>query len=309
LRNPPLTAAVVLEERPVSVPTAVVTGASSGIGAASSRQLAAHGFRVYAVARRAERLAALTAGSDPDPLRPGITAVPADLTDDLALVALVQRVVDETGRVDVLVNNAGYGAYGAVEDVPTAQGRAQFEVNLFAPARLAQLCLPVMRRRGAGRIVNVGSIGGKVHEPLGGWYHATKFALEGLSDVLRVELRQHGVLVSLVQPGAVATEWGDGAVDTLLRSSRDGAYAAQAAGVARVLAATARNPRRASPPEGVAAVVVAAATSRRPRARYVVGAGARPLLLLRHWLPDRAFDALVLRMFRPEPVAAVVPAR
>jgi short-subunit dehydrogenase len=287
----------------MSTPTAIVTGASSGIGASTAQQLADRGYRVYAVARRAERLAALAAASDPDPRRPGITAVRADLTDDAELVALVEQATDQTGRIDVLVNNAGHGAYGAVEDVPLEEGRAQFEVNLFAPARLIQLCLPGMRSRGSGRIVNISSMGGKVYEPLGGWYHSTKFALEGLSDVLRVELQQHGIQVSLVEPGAVATEWGDGAADTLLRNSRDSAYAAQAAGVARVLAATARNPKRATSPGVVAAVVVEAATSRRPQPRYVVGAGARPALMLRRWLPDRAFDRLVLRLFRPEAAA------
>lgn len=285
----------------MSVPTAIVTGASSGIGAAASRQLAARGFRVYAVARRTERLADVAAATSDDPRQPGITALGADLTDDASLVALVRRVTDETGRIDLVVNNAGYGAYGAVEDVPLAEGRAQFEVNLFAPARLVQLVLPLMRERRAGRIVNISSIGGKIYEPLGGWYHSTKFALEGLSDVLRVELRQHGIAVSLVEPGAVATEWGDGAAGTLLRNSRSGAYAAQAAGVARVLGQTASDPQRAASPDAVAAVIVAAATDRRPRPRYVVGAGARPLLFLRRWLPDRAFDRLILRLFRPEP--------
>jgi NAD(P)-dependent dehydrogenase (short-subunit alcohol dehydrogenase family) len=264
---------------------------------------------VYATARRADRLAALTRGSSTDPSTPGITAVSADLADDAGLVALVQRVADETGRLDVLVNNAGYGAYGALEDVPLEEGRAQFEVNLFAPARLVQLALPLMRSRGAGRIVNVSSIGGKVYEPLGGWYHSTKFALEGLSDVLRLELEQHGIQVSVVQPGAVATEWGAGAVETLLRNSRETPYADQAAGVARVLEHTAGRPERATSPDEVAAVIVTAATSRRPKPRYVVGAGARPLLLLRRWLPDRAFDRLMLRLFRPEPRAAAPAVR
>jgi len=293
----------------MSTPTALVTGASSGIGAAAARQLAERGFRVYATARRADRLAALARGSSTDPRTPGITAVSADLADDAGLVALVQRVADETGRLDVLVNNAGYGAYGALEDVPLEEGRAQFEVNLFAPARLVQLALPLMRSRGAGRIVNVSSIGGKVYEPLGGWYHSTKFALEGLSDVLRLELEQHGIQVSVVQPGAVATEWGAGAVETLLRNSRETPYADQAAGVARVLERTAGTPGRATSPHEVAAVIVTAATRRRPKPRYVVGAGARPLLLLRRWLPDRAFDRLMLRLFRPEPRAAVSAVR
>jgi NAD(P)-dependent dehydrogenase (short-subunit alcohol dehydrogenase family) len=288
----------------VSTPTVIVTGASSGIGAATARRFSDGGYRVYAVARRTERLARLAATSTANPRQPGITPVVADLTSDASLVALVQQVTDETGRIDVLVNNAGYGAYGAVEDVSVEEGRAQFEVNLFAPARLVQLVLPHMRSRRAGRIVNISSIGGKIYEPLGGWYHSTKYALEGLSDSLRLELRPHGIGVSVVEPGAIATEWGAGAATTLLRNSEHSAYAAQAAGVARVLHSTAANPRRATAPDAVASVIVAAATSRRPKPRYVIGAGARPLLFLRRRLTDRAFDRLMLRLFRPEPAAS-----
>ena len=273
--------------------TAIVTGASSGIGAAAAQSLAESGFTVYAVARRADRLAALAGGT--------IHAAVADVTDDEALRALIDRVLTETGRIDVLVNNAGYGAYGALEHVSSADARAQVDVNLFALARLTQLVLPTMRAQAAGRIINVSSIGGKIYEPLGSWYHATKFAVEGMSDSLRVELRPFGIEVSVIEPGAVATEWGDGATMSLLSNSRDTVYAAQAAGLARVLRETARNPARAATPEAVADRIVAAATAQRPKTRYVVGRGARPLLALRHLLPDRAFDGIITRIFKPEP--------
>jgi short-subunit dehydrogenase len=177
VRAPPLRAEP-LRARPgptAPVRVVVVTGASSGIGAATSRRLPEHGYRVRAVARRADRLAGLAHGSVSDPRRAGITPVAADLTDDASLVVLVERVRAETGRVDVLVNNAGYGAYGAVEDVPLNDGRAQFEVNLFASARLVQLVLPAMRERGSDRIINVSSLGGKIYEPMGSWYHSTKY--------------------------------------------------------------------------------------------------------------------------------------
>src|SRR5262245_52781560 len=152
---------------------AIVTGASSGIGESTARRLRALGYTVYAAARRVDRMAGLAAD--------GIRVVRLDVTDDASMSALVDHVVAESGRIDVLVNNAGYGSYGAVEDVPLAEARRQFEVNVFGLARLTQLVLPHMRRQGAGRIVNISSIGGKIHEPLGGWYHATKFAVEGLS--------------------------------------------------------------------------------------------------------------------------------
>src|SRR5262245_63063522 len=152
---------------------AIVTGASSGIGEATARRLREMGYTVYAAARRVDRMAPLA--------QAGIHPVGVDVTDDASLVGFVDRVIAESGRVDVLVNNAGYGSYGAVEEVPLDEARRQFEVNVFGLARLTQLVLPHMRRQGAGRIVNISSIGGKIHEPLGGWYHATKFAVEGLS--------------------------------------------------------------------------------------------------------------------------------
>src|SRR6478735_10322132 len=211
----------------MSAPVALVTGASSGIGASTARRLHALGYRVYAAARRMDRMADLA--------DLGVTAVSTDLTHDADMVALVDRIVDESGRIDVLVNNAGYGSYGSLEDVPMDEARRQVEVNLFALARLTQLVLPHMRNRRSGTVVNVSSMGGRFGEPLGGWYHATKFAVEGLSDSIRMELAPHGVQVVVVQPGAIATEWGGIAVDSLRERSGHGAYAEQAAMLGAVL--------------------------------------------------------------------------
>jgi NAD(P)-dependent dehydrogenase (short-subunit alcohol dehydrogenase family) len=263
---------------------AIVTGASSGIGEATARRLHAMGYTVYAAARRVDRMAPL-AGA-------GIRTAKLDITDDASLVGFVERVIAESGRVDVLVNNAGYGSYGAVEEVPLDEARRQFEVNVFGLARLSQLVLPHMRRQRAGRIINISSIGGKIYEPLGGWYHATKFAVEGLSDSMRLELAPLGIQVVVIEPGAIATEWSGIAGQHLLATSGHGAYAEQANRIATFL--TADPEGQASPPSVIADAVAKAATARRPRTRYAVGRGAKPILAARRILSDRTFDRLML---------------
>ncbi|GAA4736085.1 oxidoreductase [Phytohabitans rumicis] len=267
---------------------AIVTGASSGIGEATARKLRTQGFTVYAAARRVDRMAPLA--------EVGIRPVRVDVTDDASMVGFVEQVVAESGRVDVLVNNAGYGSYGAVEDVPLDEARRQFEVNVFGLARLTQLVLPHMRRQGSGRIVNISSIGGKIYEPLGGWYHATKFAVEGLSDSMRMELAPLGIHVVVIQPGAIATEWSGIAGQHLLATSGQGAYADQAERAAAFFMADPTG--QASPPSVIANAVAKAATARRPRTRYAVGRGAKPILAARRVLPDRAFDRLMDAVLR-----------
>ncbi|BCY09275.1 oxidoreductase [Actinoplanes sp. L3-i22] len=265
---------------------AIVTGASSGIGAATSRLLHERGFRVYAAGRRLDRMAPLAAL--------GVTTVRADVTEEAGLVALVDRVVTESQRIDVLVNNAGYGSFGALEDVPQAEARRQFEVNVFGAARLCQLVLPHLRAQGAGRIINVSSVGARMYQPLGGWYHATKCALEGLSDCLRVEVAPLGIDVVMIEPGAIDTEFAKVAGERLLRVSGTGAYAGYAR---RYAAALASEPRGISSPAVVARAIVRAATVRRPRTRYAVGRGARAALVARWLLPDRAYDRLLVGFF------------
>ena len=266
--------------------TVLVTGASSGIGAAVVRRLIADGCRVFAAARRMDRMAPLEAA--------GATLVALDLTDEASMSAAIAEIERDGGRLDVLVNNAGYGSYGALEDVPVDEGRRQFEVNVFGLARLTQLALPMMRAQGAGRIVNVSSMGGKFHEPFGAWYHATKFALEGLSDCLRVELAPLGIDVVVIEPGAIRTEWSGIAREGLLRYSGEGAYAPWARRHARMLAGGASS--FASPPEVVAETISRAVRSRRPRTRYATGRGAWTMLTLRRWLSDRMFDRLIWRI-------------
>jgi NAD(P)-dependent dehydrogenase (short-subunit alcohol dehydrogenase family) len=266
---------------------ALVTGASSGIGEATARRLLADGYKVFVAARRVDRMANLASL--------GATLLPLDLTDDASIVAAVATIKTAAGRLDVLVNNAGYGSYGALEDVPLDEARRQFEVNVFGLARLCQLVLPMMRAQKSGKIVNVTSIGGKIWEPLGSWYHATKYAVEGLSDCLRVEVGRLGIDVVVIEPGAIRTEWAGIAREGLLQMSGNGAYAEQTKRHARMLA-TADTSNLASPPEVIAKTILRAVSARRPKTRYATGGGARTILFLNKILSDRMFDRLIRRV-------------
>lgn len=272
-----------------SLKTALITGASSGIGKAAAVQLAELGYTVYAGARRVEKMS--------DMADRGIRTRALDVTDDATMVALVEAIIAETGRIDVLVNNAGYGLYGALEDVPIEEARRQFEVNLFGLARLTQLVLPQMRAQRDGYVINVSSMGGKIWEPLGSWYHASKFAVEGLSDSLRVEVAEFGIKVVIIQPGSIRSEWSGIAADQLEATSANTAYARQAKIIGAALRAVDRMPL-ASGPEVVAEAIAKAVQSPKPRTRYVVGGGARGILLAERILPDRGFDKFIQLGYR-----------
>jgi len=269
---------------------ALVTGASSGIGEATARKLLDAGYRVYAGARRVARMQPLAAA--------GATLLELDVTDDASMLAAMATIEAETGRLDALVNNAGYGSYGSLEDVPLEEGRRQFEVNVFGLARLTQLALPMMRAQGSGRIVNVTSIGGKIGEPFGSWYHATKFAVEGMSDSLRMELHPFGIDVIVIEPGAIKTEWNGIAREGLLKYSGDSAYRVGARQHVNMLA-NADQGSMPSKPEVVAATIVKSILAAQPKTRYATGGGARAILCLRSLLSDRAFDGL-MRMFEKQ---------
>ena len=227
----------------------------------------------------------------------GIRTRAVDVTEDESMVALIEAILADTGRIDVLINNAGYGLYGALEDVPIDQARRQFDVNLFGLARLTQLVLPQMRAQRDGYIVNVSSMGGKIWEPLGSWYHASKFAVEGLSDSLRVEVAEFGIKVVIIQPGSIRSEWSGISADQLEAASANTAYASQAKIVGGVLRAVDRMPL-ASGPEVVAEAIAKAVQSPKPRTRYVVGGGARAILLAERILPDRGFDKFIQQGYR-----------
>lgn len=266
---------------------ALVTGASSGIGEATALELAAAGYTVYAAARRVDRMEHLKSS--------GIRPLGMDVTDDPSLIAGVSRIVEEAGRIDVLVNNAGYGSYGALEDVPMTEARAQFDVNVFGAARLTQLVLPHMRAQRSGKIVNVTSMGGKVHTPLGAWYHATKFALEALSDCLRMEVAPFGIDVIVIEPGGIRTEWAGIAADKVRAVSSEGPYAPQGNAVADSLSSESTQ-KRSSPPELIGRTIRKAVDARKPKTRYAVGFGAKPLIFIHDLLPDRTYDALMRRV-------------
>ncbi|MFT4109292.1 oxidoreductase [Propionicimonas sp.] len=266
----------------------LVTGASSGIGAATARRLARAGHVVYGAARRIDRLAALQGD--------GVRPLLLDVTDEASMVAAVERVLAEQGRIDALVNNAGYGSYGAIEDVPQDEARRQLEVNLFGLARLIQLVLPGMRAQHSGRIVNVTSIGGRIATAFGGWYHASKHAVEGLSDSLRQEVAGFGIDVVVIEPGAIRTEWAGIAAQTGMAASGGGAYAERANVAAGRLGGDASPAGLGSDPDVVARAIERAVTTPRPRTRYAVGGGAKPVLFARRVLPDRAMDAIFARV-------------
>jgi NAD(P)-dependent dehydrogenase (short-subunit alcohol dehydrogenase family) len=260
----------------------LITGASSGIGRATALELLRAGHTVYGGARRVESLDAVSdAGGHP---------LAVDVTRAADLERAVRTVLDRQGRIDVLVNNAGFGLYGAAEDVPLDRARYQLEVNLFGPARLIQLVLPHLRRQRSGTIVNVSSMGGEITFPLGAWYHASKHALEAYSDALRQEVKRFGIDVVLIQPGLIRTEFGDVTANGVRELSGHGPYRDLAESLAESTEALYREHTKASDPSVVAATIRRAIETASPRPRYPVGYMARPLLALNRILPARLFD-------------------
>ena len=261
----------------------LVTGASSGIGKATALTLLQQGHTVYVAARRVEAMRDLQA----------LGAIPLrmDITQEDAVAAVVERITQDHGALDVLVNNAGFAIYGSVEETSMEDARGQFEVNLFGMARLTQLLIPAMRERGRGTIVNVSSMGGKIYTPLGAWYHATKHAVEGWSDALRIELQPFGIDVVVIEPGIIATEFGDVMTQPMLDRSGHGPYGKLAHAIAG-----SKSPM--SQPGVVAQAIARAVRARRPKTRYVAGNLARPLMFVRKYFGDRVYDRLIMSQFR-----------
>lgn len=268
----------------------LVTGCSSGIGAVTAQRLVDAGHLVYATARRVDALTDLAAA--------GAEVRALDVTDAGSVAAVVDEMVDRHGRVGALVNNAGYGAYGAIEDVSVEQVSAQFDTNVLGVVRTIQAVLPSMREAGRGRIVNMSSMGGRLTFPYGGYYHASKHAVEALSDALRVEVAPFGVQVSIIEPGLITTRFGETATGTLTSATpADSPYAAGAKAVEASMAQSYRNERVTAPPEAVAEAVERALTARRPRTRYVVTPAARALITTRSLSPGRVWDRVMTRSF------------
>jgi short-subunit dehydrogenase len=263
----------------------LLTGASSGIGYQTAEMLASQGHIVYGAARRVEKMEPLAAC--------GVKALKMDVTDEQSVSEAVESIIRAEGRIDVLVNNAGYGSYGAVEDVDIAEARKQFDVNLFGVAMLTRKVLPYMRQQHSGTIINISSMGGRVTTYFGAWYHATKYALEAFSDALRMETRQFGVNVAIIEPGGIKTPWGFIAADHLAESAKGGVYEAQAAKTAEGMRKQ-YSGKMMSDPKVIARAISRAANARRPKTRYLIGFGAKPIVLLHTILPTRWFDWMMM---------------
>jgi NAD(P)-dependent dehydrogenase (short-subunit alcohol dehydrogenase family) len=266
----------------------LVTGCSSGIGRAVALALLERGHTVYATARRPETLADLEAK--------GAHVFSLDVTNEASMKTVVAEIEAEHGAVGTLVNNAGYAQYGPFETVPLADARAQLETNVFGLARLAQLVLPGMRKAGRGRILNVSSMGGRLTFPLGAWYHVSKHAVEGLSDVMRQELRSFGIDVVIIEPGPVRSEFND-TLHSRYSGAKTGPYAALEAEGAELFDGV-YDSRWAITPEKAARAFVRAVEARRPRHRYLGTVTGKTSVHLRRLLGSRAWDALVRSQFR-----------
>jgi len=273
----------------------LITGCSSGIGRAAAIALHEAGLTVYASARHMESIGEL--------YERGVRTLTLDVTDEHSMQAAVDTIESEAGAVGVLVNNAGYGLYGSVEQLPMDEIRRQFETNFFGLVRLTQLVLPGMRRAGRGRILNVSSMGGRITLPGGAFYHASKHAVESFSDALRMEVRQFGVDVVLIEPGPVRTPWNDVAVAsvTIADTGADDPdpYARYKSAVVASFARATSGPmvRFGSSAQDIANVITKAVTVRRPRTRYLINPVARGLVAMKRWLPDRVYDAVLRRQY------------
>lgn len=275
-------------------PVVLITGASSGIGAACADAFAREGFLVYASARRPESLAALA--------KLGCRSLRLDVTDEASIEAAVAAIEREHGALDVLVNNAGYGQQGAFEELPLAAFRAQLETNLIGTIAVTQRVLPRMRARRRGRILMLSSMGGRLAFPGGAAYHASKYALEAVSDVLRFEVARFGIDVVIVEPGLVATEYGKTSLERLV-TRETGDYAAFGEGLRGALSRSfAGEIPGTSTPGEVARACLDAAKAEPAPTRVVVGPMAAALIEQRRSLDDHAWDALMETMYpRPEP--------
>lgn len=265
----------------------LISGGSSGIGMQAARMLARKGHKVYAAARRLDRL---------EPLREdGIVPLRLDVTDEGSARQCVQAVLDAEGRIDVLVNNAGYGSLGPVECVSMEEARRQMDTNLFGAACLSRMAIPGMREQGSGRIINISSVAGRAPVLYGGWYNISKYAIEALGDTMRVDLKPFGIDVVTIEPGGIKTAWGGIAADNLEACTAGSVYEPTASREA-ALFRKGYGGNLLAKPDAVARAITRASLSRRPRVRYRPGTGASALIFLHSILPARWWDALIRLM-------------
>jgi len=265
----------------------LITGASSGIGKQTATMLIKKGHTVYGASRSVEDMQ--------DLVKIGGHAIMLDVTKSDTISSCVKKIIKKEGHIDVLVNNAGYGLYGSIEDVDIADAKAQYDVNVFGLGEMIQKTVPYMRKQKSGLIINVASIAGKIYMPLGGWYHSSKFAVEGLSDCLRVELKPFNINVSIIEPSAIKTKFGNNMIPKLKETSEGGAYEEQSKGVAKVMAGTTQDGSGLEP-ERVSEKIIAAIESNKPLHRYVVGKSGKMFIFARWLLGTRIFDSLVTNM-------------
>ena len=265
----------------------LITGASSGIGYDAALILASQGHKVYGAARRVELM---------DGLRDkGVIPIKMDVTDEQSMADGIKTIIDADGRIDVLVNNAGYGYMGAIENVTIAEAKRQLEVNVFGLARLTQLVRPYMRAQKSGRIINTSSVAGKAVIPFGGWYNVSKYSVEALSDALRIEVKPFGIKVILIEPGGIKTDWGIIAADNLSASSKDTAYEDAGLRMSRLLK-YGYTSRLLSNPIRVARAITRAVNSRCPKVRYRLGAGSGLIVFFHTFLPARWWDGIMRKV-------------
>jgi NAD(P)-dependent dehydrogenase (short-subunit alcohol dehydrogenase family) len=278
----------------------LITGCSTGIGRATALRLAGKGWTVYATARKPESIADLASK--------GCQTLALDVTDEGSMAAAVAQVEDEHGHVWGLVNNAGYSQSGAIESVPLESVRSQFETNVFGLLRMCQLTLPGMRRAGSGRVVNISSMGGRMVFPGGGAYHATKYAVEAISDAMRFEVDGFGVKVVLIEPGLIRTEFGDTAAGSLAEAGSEvpagddpyGSFNASVGAITKGAYDGTIGKVFGGGPDAVARKIERALSSSRPRARYRVTPSASVIMAQRRLMPDKAWDAAMRAQF-PRP--------
>ncbi|MFD2921786.1 oxidoreductase [Terrimonas rubra] len=263
----------------------LITGASSGMGKETAMRLIREGHTVYTAARRIDQMEDIKAiGGHP---------IKMDVTIEADIDNVVNTIVKEQGRVDVLWNNAGYGLYGAVEDVPLDEARKQFEVNVFGIAAMTQKVVPHMRKVKSGTIINTSSMGGKMYFPMGAWYHASKHALEGLSDCLRLELKQFNINVVVIEPGFIATEFGTVLLEGFAKIRKDSAYKDLMNKIEEGTKKSAKG-NGSSKPEVIADTISKIVNSKKPKTRYRVGKFAKPMVWMRTYLGDKLFDKIVM---------------
>jgi len=265
----------------------LITGASAGMGKDFARHLLADGHIVYGAARRLDKME--------DIRKLGVKILEMDVTDETSMVNGVDTIIKTEGRIDVLVNNAGFGSYGPFEDVSIKDAKYQLDVNVFGAVRLSQLVIPYMRKQHFGRIINISSIGGKITTPLGGWYHASKFALEALSDSMRNEVEQFGIDVVVIEPGGVKSEWSTIAADNLKKTSGNPVYKSL---IDRFAVSFKKTEANNADPLVIVNLVRKAIQSKKPKTRYSGGYMAKPALFMRWLLPDRLFDKILMSQLK-----------